>query len=44
MELLVKFEDRYKTVKIDYRGGQRYPKLERVEGTPDRLTDILKAL
>ena len=44
LELLVKFEDRYKTVKIDYRGGQRYPKLERLEGTPDLLTDILKAI
>ena len=44
VELLVKFEDRYKTVKIDYRGGVRYPKLERVDGTPDRLTDILAAI
>ncbi len=44
VELLVKFEDRYKTVKIDYRGGVRYPKLERVDGTPDRLTNILAAI
>ncbi len=44
VELLVKFEDRYKTVKIDYRDGLRYPKLERIEGTPDRLTDIFKAM
>nr|WP_295786088.1 peptidase M61 [Rhodoferax sp.] len=44
LELLVKFEDRYKTVRIDYRDGQRYPKLERMVGTPDRLTEILKAL
>jgi len=29
---------------IDYRGGERYPHLERVEGTPDVLSDILKPL
>ena len=44
VELLVKVDNRYKTVKIDYRGGQRYPKLERIEGTPDRLTAILSAV
>lgn len=41
IELLVKNGERYKTVKIDYRDGLRYPKLERVEGTPDRLTSLL---
>ncbi len=44
VELLVKVDSRYKTVKIDYRSGQRYPKLERVDGTPDRLTAILSAI
>ena len=44
VELLVKSNDRYKTIKIDYRGGLRYPKLERLEGTPDRLTPILSAV
>lgn len=44
IELLVKADNRYKTVKFDYRGGQRYPKLERIEGTPDRLTLILSAV
>ena len=44
VELLVKNGERYKTVKIDYRGGQRFPKLERVDGTPDRLTSVLSAL
>jgi predicted metalloprotease with PDZ domain len=44
VELLVKVDNRYKTVKIDYRDGLRYPKLERVEGTPDRLTAILSAV
>ena len=44
VELLVKVDNRYKTVKIDFGGGQRYPKLERIEGTPDRLTPILSSV
>jgi hypothetical protein len=27
-------------VAIDYRGGLRYPHLERIKGTPDRLAEI----
>jgi hypothetical protein len=41
IELLIKAGDRYRTVKIDYHGGSRYPKLERVDGTPDLLSDII---
>ena len=26
---------------LDYRGGLRYPHLEKVDGTPDRLDAIL---
>ena len=44
VELLLKVDNRYKTVKIDHRGGLRYPKLVRVDGTPDRLTELLSAL
>ncbi len=33
--------DRYTTVSLDYHGGLRYPSLQRVEGTPARLDDIL---
>ena len=44
VELLVKVDNRYKTVKIDYRSGQRYPKFERIEGTTDRLTAILSSV
>ncbi len=44
VELLLKTENRYRTVKIDYRGGLRYPKLERIKDTPDRLTEILTTL
>lgn len=43
VELLVRAADRYRTVTIDYRGGLRYPRLERIEGTTDRLTQILTA-
>ncbi|MGC2617678.1 MAG: M61 family peptidase, partial [Acidobacteriaceae bacterium] len=42
MVLLVKEGDQVKTVNLDYHGGLRIPHLERVEGTPDRLDDILK--
>lgn len=43
IELLVKTYDRYSTVRIDYHDGLQYPHLERIEGQPDRLTDILKS-
>jgi len=42
VELLVRDLDRYRTVRLDYTGGQRYPDLERVAGTVDRLSAILK--
>jgi predicted metalloprotease with PDZ domain len=41
---VVKQGDHVKTVSLDYHGGLRVPHLQRVEGTPDRLDDILKAL
>jgi predicted metalloprotease with PDZ domain len=43
IELLVENTDYFRTVKIDYRGGPRYPRLERDAGKPDLLTEILKA-
>ncbi len=43
IELLVKNGDVYKTVAIDYHGGLRYPTLERIEGTEDRLAQVLAA-
>jgi len=39
--LLLKSGSRYRTVAFDYHAGLRYPRLERVEGAPDRLGDIL---
>ncbi len=41
IELILKNGDVFKTVRFDYHDGQRYPHLERIEGTPDRLGDIL---
>ncbi|HLX25096.1 MAG TPA: peptidase M61 [Usitatibacter sp.] len=35
--LLVKYEDYYRTISVPYTGGLRYPHLERIEDTPDRL-------
>ena len=39
--LLVQTGDRFRMVPIDYHAGLRYPRLERIEGTPDRLSAIL---
>ena len=41
LSLLLKNGDRYRTVAFDYHDGLRYPRLERIPGTPDRLGDIL---
>jgi len=43
LELLVENTDYYKTYKVDYHGGERYPHLVRDESKPDLLTDIYKA-
>jgi predicted metalloprotease with PDZ domain len=42
VELLVKNLDRYRTVRISYFEGLKYPQLQRIEKTPDRLAAILK--
>lgn len=41
IKLLLKRGDQFLTVTLDYHGGMRYPHLERVENTPDRLDAIL---
>ncbi len=43
IELLLKNLDHYRTVKVEYYDGPRYPKLERIDGTPDRLSAIYKS-
>jgi predicted metalloprotease with PDZ domain len=39
--LLVKRDGEFRTLTVGYHGGLRYPHLERVESTPDRLDAIL---
>jgi predicted metalloprotease with PDZ domain len=41
IELLVKENERYRLVRIDWRGGLRYPALERIPGQPDLLSAVL---
>lgn len=43
VELLVRNGDEYRTLRVDYRDGLKYPHLERITGTPDRLAAILQA-
>jgi predicted metalloprotease with PDZ domain len=43
IEIIVKSGDQYRTAKFDYRGGLRYPRLERIPGTEDRLSAIYAA-
>ena len=40
LRLLVMNGDRYRTVEIQYRGGLRYPHLQRVPAAPDLLSAI----
>ena len=42
IDLLVKRGNDYRTVSLDYHGGLKYPRLERIDGTPDRLQLILQ--
>src|SRR5450755_3169325 len=43
IELLVENTDYYKTYKIDYHAGEKYPHLVRDDSKPDMLSEILKA-
>jgi len=42
--LLVRKGNNLRTISLDYHDGLRYPRLERIPGTPDRLDAIYKAL
>jgi predicted metalloprotease with PDZ domain len=44
IELIVENTGYFRTVKIDYHGGERYPHLERVSSKPDLLNRILQPL
>lgn len=44
MSLIAENTGYFKVITVEYHGGERYPFLERVEGTPDRLDEILKPM
>ena len=44
IELIVSTDNEFRTVRLDYHDGEKYPRLERVQGTPDLLDEILKPL
>jgi len=44
IRFLVVNDDYYKTISVNYHGGERYPRLVRVEGKPDLLDEIAKPL
>ena len=41
IKLLLKRGDQFRTISLDYHGGMRYPHLQRVEGTENRLDAVL---
>lgn len=41
VDLLIRFQDEFRTVRLDYSGGHRYPRLERIAGKPALIDDIL---
>jgi predicted metalloprotease with PDZ domain len=41
IQLQFRKDDRYLTISFPYYDGLRYPSLERIDGTPDRLDEIL---
>ena len=43
LELLMENTDYFRTFKVDYHGGEKYPHLERDAAKPDVLTEIIKA-
>ncbi len=40
IDLLIRFGESFKTIRLDYRGGHKYPRLERITGKPDHITPI----
>jgi C-terminal processing protease CtpA/Prc len=44
IRLIVQLDDFVSTADIDYHDGERYPELERVDGTPAYLDDIIQPL
>ena len=44
IELIVSNNNEFRTVRLNYHDGERYPRLDRVQGAPDLLDEILKPL
>ncbi|MDR3738591.1 MAG: PDZ domain-containing protein [Terracidiphilus sp.] len=44
IRLIVQADNFVRTAQIDYHDGERYPALERIDGTPAYLDDIIKPL
>ncbi len=44
IELIVSNDNEFRTVRLDYHDGEKYPRLERAQGVPDLLDEILKPL
>jgi hypothetical protein len=44
IRVIVQADSFVSTLQIDYHDGERYPALERVDGTPAFLDDIIKPL
>ncbi|MCI0638254.1 MAG: hypothetical protein L0Y72_21130 [Gemmataceae bacterium] len=44
IELLVENGDLFQSVTLEYKGGERFPRLERIEGQPDLLEAIVRPL
>ena len=44
IEFIVENTGYYKVIRLDYHDGEKYPQLERVNGTPTRLDDILQPM
>ncbi len=43
INLLLKYQGGYRAVPVDYHDGLQYPHLERIEGAPDYLSQIITA-
>ena len=43
IELITERDGFYKTIRVEYSGGLKYPTLIRIEGTPDILSEISNA-
>ncbi|GAC1419512.1 MAG: M61 family metallopeptidase [Acidobacteriaceae bacterium] len=44
VELIATNGEYFRILKLDYHGGERYPVLERIPNTPERLAEILKPM